>query len=126
MDMGAGTASQQQQYHHYPQSSTQPGPSRGGHEPKALSLAACLRHLVQPESLTIDDAWVCSHCRRRQPASKQMSIRRAPPVLCLHLKRFENAPGSTRVMRKLQASISFPLDCLDLGPYLTATVLRQR
>lgn len=94
--------------------------------PGALSLAACLRHFVQPEMLSASENWVCSHCKRRQPALKQMSIRRLPPVLCLHLKRFEHCPGSRRIVRKLQAQLVFPTHCIDLEPYLSATVLRQR
>jgi len=97
-------------------------PNAHGH----VSLAACLRHFVQPEALSPSESWVCSHCKRRQPAVKQMSIRRAPPVLCLHVKRFEHCPGSNRILRKLQAPLAFPTDTLDLHPFLTATILKQR
>ena len=36
--------------------------------------------------------WCCTGCRckTRQRAVKQMSVRRLPPVLCFHAKRFEH------------------------------------
>lgn len=55
-----------------------------------------------------------------------MSILRLPPVLCLHIKRFEYAPMSHRVLRKLQTPLTFPTHQLDMAPYLTSTILRQR
>ncbi|GFR42682.1 hypothetical protein Agub_g3493, partial [Astrephomene gubernaculifera] len=55
------------------------------------TLQGCLRHFVTPERLSASEAsWVCSSCQRRQPAIKQLSIRRLPPVLALHVKRFEH------------------------------------
>ncbi|GLC60015.1 hypothetical protein PLESTB_001563900 [Pleodorina starrii] len=61
------------------------GPGSSGH----ATLHGCLRHFVTPERLSAGEAWVCSACQRRQPAVKQLSIRRLPPVLALHVKRFE-------------------------------------
>lgn len=90
-----------------------------------MTLTAHLRHFVQPEALAPSEAWVCSNCKRRQPAVKQMSLRRAPPVLCMHVKRFEHCPGSNRILKKLQAPLAFPTGALDLYPYLTATILTE-
>jgi ubiquitin carboxyl-terminal hydrolase 22/27/51 len=69
---------------------------------------------------------VCGHCKKKQPAVKQMSIRRLPPVLCLHIKRFEHAAGSSRVLRKLQGQLVFSTAQLDLSPFMTPTILRAR
>lgn len=60
---------------------------------------------------------------RRQSATKQMSLCRLPPLLCLHLKRFEQLPGG--VARKLEDPVSFP-DSLDLRAYTSAGILAQR
>ena len=99
-----------------------------------------MRHFIQPEALCPSSNWTCSHCMERQPALKQMSIRRLPPVLCVHLKRFEHAGGpgvggrgragsashGARYPRKLHTRLSFPLDQLDLEPFVSASVLRER
>jgi hypothetical protein len=54
------------------------------------TLEDCLRRFVSREQLSSAEAWVCSVCQRRQPAVKQLSVRRLPPVLTLHVKRFEH------------------------------------
>lgn len=65
-----------------------------------------------------------NRCQTRQRAVKQMSIRRLPPVLCFHAKRFEHhAAGGGR---KLDTPLLFPLDDLDLRPFLSSAVLRSR
>ncbi|KAK9916520.1 hypothetical protein WJX75_003670 [Coccomyxa subellipsoidea] len=56
-----------------------------------------------------------------QRAVKQMSIRRLPPVLCLHVKRFEH----TGVGKKLNTPLIFAAH-LDVRPYLSSTVLQKR
>lgn len=94
--------------------------------PPAITLASCLQHYVQPEMLTSSASWVCSCCQCARPAVKQMSILRLPPVLCLHVKRFEYATQSHRMLRKLQTPLAFPTRELDMAPFLTSAVLRQR
>lgn len=56
----------------------------------AANLLGCLHRFVRPESLGPGERWTCERCRLQQRAVKQMSIRRLPPVLCLHVKRFEH------------------------------------
>lgn len=46
-------------------------------------------------------------------ASKQMLISLAPPVLTLHLKRFQQARFT---LRKLTKHVDFPVE-LNLGPF---------
>lgn len=52
-----------------------------------------------------------------------MSVRKLPPLLCLHLKRFEQLHGQPA--RKLEMPVSFPFR-LDAEPYMTHTILMQR
>jgi hypothetical protein len=54
------------------------------------SLARSLEAFVQPELLPDCESWVCEKCRKRQEATKQLSIRRLPPLLTFHIKRFEH------------------------------------
>ena len=72
-----------------------PPPTR---PPGAATLLGCLRRFVRPEPLA---SWHCVACGGPRPALKQLSIRRLPPVLCLHVKRFEHGviwpDGSTGV-----------------------------
>ena len=58
--------------------------------PGSVSLLGCLQRFVRPERLGTAEQWVCGGCSRLQHAVKQMSVHRLPPVLCLHVKRFEH------------------------------------
>lgn len=49
-----------------------------------------LYRFVRPEALGPGAKWRCEACALQQRALKQMSVRRLPPVLCLHVKRFEH------------------------------------
>ena len=73
---------------------TGPGPGSVTAQYGAASLVGCLHRFVRPESLGPGERWTCERCRLQQRAVKQMSIRRLPPVLCLHVKRFEHTVSS--------------------------------
>ncbi|KAJ9530810.1 hypothetical protein QJQ45_028695, partial [Haematococcus lacustris] len=68
----------------------------GGRAGAAVSLESCLWHFIRPEPLGEGESWVCPRCQRQQPATKQLSLRRLPPVLCLHVKRFEQGGARGR------------------------------
>jgi ubiquitin C-terminal hydrolase len=57
----------------------------------------------------------------QQRAVKQMSIRRLPPVLCLHVKRFEHM---VRVFQKVQSSDEL-VDFAKSTHWLLACVLQR-
>lgn len=58
----------------------------------------------------------CSKCRAHQTnALRKEDIWRLPPLLIVHLKRFHFTPTSRR---KLHTIVRFPLDDLDMQPYL--------
>lgn len=88
----AGVAPQQQQ-----------GQGASGKLPKlpgAVSLLGCLQRFVRPERLGAAEHWVCGGCGRPQHAVKQMSVHRLPPVLCLHVKRFEHTVRPLRLLMR--------------------------
>lgn len=87
-----------------------------------LTLAGCLRRFVRPERLGPGAHWRCGACGSTEAALKQMSIRRLPPVLCLHVKRFHHGGGART--RKLDVPLRFPLAGLDMSPFTTSEVLR--
>ena len=85
-------------------------------------------------------SFVCPKCQSAQHAEKQMSISHLPPTLCLHLKRFEHthraSGGSSRgsgaggggagVSRKIVDHVRFPITELDMAPFTTAAIIRDR
>lgn len=99
-------------------------------QPRVLpetSLVACLRRYVQPEVLTLREQWRCPRCHTHQSAVKQMSLRQLPPVMVFHLKRFEHRRVHHRhVTRKLDVRVKFPITTLDMQPFTTSSLLRNR
>ncbi|KAF2144405.1 uncharacterized protein K452DRAFT_325014 [Aplosporella prunicola CBS 121167] len=80
----------------------------------ALDLRDCLDRFTAKEKLAAAE-YTCPNCKTQQNASKQLSIKKLPPVLPIHLKRFETTKSSST---KLDTKIAFPLT-LDLYPYTT-------
>ena len=60
------------------------------------------------------NAFDCTNCSRRTPATKHFSVGRSPAMLVLHLKRFD---GHT----KLQQHVRFPLRGLDLARFSSSS-----
>ena len=55
----------------------------------------CLQAFTEREALGEDAGFKCSACKRVQPATKQLTVRRCPSVLVLTLKRFSVRPPTT-------------------------------
>ncbi|XP_019510506.1 PREDICTED: ubiquitin carboxyl-terminal hydrolase 16 isoform X7 [Hipposideros armiger] len=96
------------------------------------SIQHCLYQFTRNEKLRDANKLLCEVCTRRQyngpkanlkgekkhiytNAKKQMLISLAPPVLTLHLKRFQQAGFN---LRKINKHIKFP-EILDLAPFCT-------
>ncbi|KAM5281532.1 ubiquitin carboxyl-terminal hydrolase 16 isoform 2-T2 [Ctenodactylus gundi] len=96
------------------------------------SVQHCLYQFTRNEKLRDANKLLCEVCTRRQSngqmanikgerkcvytnAKKQMLISLAPPVLTLHLKRFQQAGFN---LRKVNKHIKFP-EILDLAPFCT-------
>ncbi|XP_038623001.1 ubiquitin carboxyl-terminal hydrolase 8 isoform X2 [Tachyglossus aculeatus] len=79
------------------------------------SLQDCLRLFSKEEKLTDNNRFYCSHCKTRRDSLKKIEIWKLPPVLLVHLKRFSY---EGRWKQKLQTSVDFPLESLDLSPYV--------
>ncbi|KAF8525841.1 cysteine proteinase [Hysterangium stoloniferum] len=72
------------------------------------SLAACLRRYTHPEKLGSNE-YSCSKCGTdSHEATKRLSIRKLPPVLCFQLKRFEHNTTDKSAARKIDTPIRFP------------------
>ncbi|KAJ8112198.1 hypothetical protein OPT61_g5385 [Boeremia exigua] len=84
-------------------------------EEAALDLRDCLDRFTAKEKLE-SAQYTCRNCDSPQNAIKQLSIKRLPPVLSIHLKRFEHAKAQSS---KIETKVNFPMK-LDLSPYTAA------
>ncbi|XP_062090473.1 ubiquitin carboxyl-terminal hydrolase 25 [Humulus lupulus] len=76
------------------------------------SLKDALQKFFQPEVLDGNNKYRCESCKKLVPARKQMSIRQAPNILVIQLKRFEGIFGG-----KIDKSIAFE-DVLVLSSFM--------
>ncbi|KIM33627.1 hypothetical protein M408DRAFT_326298 [Serendipita vermifera MAFF 305830] len=84
---------------------------------KGVTLASCLRRFTGQEKLQPKD-YVCGQCKTSAiEATKQLSIRKLPPVLCIQLKRFEHKASSS----KIDTPVKFPVT-INMAPYTTAMI----
>ncbi|KAM6420089.1 ubiquitin carboxyl-terminal hydrolase 16 isoform 2-T2 [Pluvialis apricaria] len=99
--------------------------------PEEGSIYHCLYQFTRNEKLTETNKLLCDVCTQRHygpkkniksekkyvytDAKKQMLISLAPPVLTLHLKRFQQAGFN---LRKVNRHIKFP-EVIDLAPFCT-------
>ncbi|XP_068313404.1 ubiquitin C-terminal hydrolase 22-like [Pyrus communis] len=88
------------------------------------TLLGCLDLFTKPEKLGSDQKLYCQNCQELRDSSKQMSIRKLPMVLCLHVKRFEHSLVR-KMMRKIDSYLHFPFS-LDMTPYLSSSIVRNR
>ncbi|PWN50274.1 cysteine proteinase [Violaceomyces palustris] len=78
-------------------------------------LTICLKRYCSTERLHAD--YTCSSCKEASKATKQLSLCRLPPVLCIQLKRFEHNSSAT----KIDTKVRFPL-VLDVREFCTPLV----
>ncbi|XP_052662964.1 ubiquitin carboxyl-terminal hydrolase 42-like [Harpia harpyja] len=81
----------------------------------ASSVTAALEDFVKPEQLDGENGFKCSRCDKVVAASKRFTIHRAPKVLTVCLKRFEDFTGG-----KISKVVVYP-EYLDLRPYMSQT-----
>jgi ubiquitin C-terminal hydrolase len=69
-----------------------------------------------------DNLWTCPQCQNRVKASRETAIQKAPPVLVIHLKRFQANRG---IPKKVNTRVDFP-DTFDMGGLSTRTTGHYR
>lgn len=84
------------------------GPKKGK-QPGAVTLEECLDAFAKEEK--IPEAY-CSKCKDFRVQTKRMSLWRLPPVMIIHLKRFQ---FTQTMRRKLRDLVVFPTEGLDLS-----------
>ncbi|XP_050522495.1 ubiquitin carboxyl-terminal hydrolase 32 [Daktulosphaira vitifoliae] len=92
-----------------------------------ISLESCLAAFTKEEHLSEAEKYYCSACQKHQLASKKLEIWRLPPILIVHLKRFQYLQGKWVKSHKV---VKFPFKNFDPTDYLASvpkhTVLRNR
>ena len=77
----------------------------------ASGIELCLDDFMKAEEISDRQ---CDDCEARCDASKKYSIKNAPPVLVVHVKRFAQ---TARGFKKLNTFVSYPEE-LDIRPYM--------
>lgn len=102
--------------------------SRNSGEPSVNApmptLSGCLDLFTRSEKLGPDQKLNCQSCGDKRESSKQMSIRRLPPLLCLHVKRFEHSL-TRKASRKIDSYLQYPFR-LNMSPYLSSSIIGKR
>lgn len=79
-----------------------------------VRLQQCFDHFTREEVLDGDEKPTCSKCQMRRKCTKSFTIQKFPKILVLHLKRFS---PTERFRGKLNVTVDFPLNGLDLSSY---------
>lgn len=75
-----------------------------------MTLLSCLKRFTQPEKTS----YKCEKCgKSSNDATKQLSVRKLPPVLCFQLKRFEHGATSSN---KIDKEVRFGAT-LNMAPF---------
>ena len=56
---------------------------------KSVTIRSCIREFCKAEVLTGDCQWQCPKCNGFRDAEKKLSLWTLPPILIIHLKRYE-------------------------------------
>ncbi|XP_078535929.1 ubiquitin carboxyl-terminal hydrolase 32 isoform X2 [Lissotriton helveticus] len=90
-----------------------------------INLDSCLRAFTSEEELGEDEMYYCSKCKTHCLATKKLDLWRLPPILIIHLKRFQFVNGR---WIKSQKIVKFPRKGFDPSAFLVPRnpVLCQR
>jgi ubiquitin carboxyl-terminal hydrolase 4/11 len=82
---------------------------------KIIDLKDCIQEFSEVEQLSENDEWYCPKCKSHRRAYKKMDLFNIPEILIIHLKRFTN---HKTFREKITAVVDFPIEKLDLTPFL--------
>ena len=80
-----------------------------------VSLHDCLSAFFSADELKGDNMYSCEKCNKLRNGIKFSKVLELPEILCVHLKRFRH---ELMFSSKIANYVSFPLDGLDMRPYL--------
>ncbi|KAI3354671.1 hypothetical protein L3Q82_019160 [Scortum barcoo] len=87
-----------------------------------ISLDSCLKAFTSEEELGEDELYYCSKCKTHRLATKKLDLWRLPPILIVHLKRFQFVNGR---WIKSQKIVKFPRENFDPSAFLAPRDLEQ-
>ncbi|TNN63673.1 Ubiquitin carboxyl-terminal hydrolase 32 [Liparis tanakae] len=87
-----------------------------------ISLDSCLKAFTSEEELGEDELYYCSKCKTHRLATKKLDLWRLPPMLIVHLKRFQFVNGR---WIKSQKIVKFPRENFDPSAFLAPRDLVQ-
>ncbi|KAF7647433.1 hypothetical protein LDENG_00172490 [Lucifuga dentata] len=87
-----------------------------------ISLDSCLKAFTSEEELGEDELYYCSKCKTHRLATKKLELWRLPPILIVHLKRFQFVNGR---WIKSQKIVKFPRESFDPSAFLAPRDLEQ-
>lgn len=104
------------------------------------TLADCFESFKQTETLDENNKWYCKKCKDHVQARKTMELQTVPRILIITLKRFKQSSGSRfggggifgmmessfSAGEKLESLIDFPLEGLDMAPYVRSESQRAQ
>lgn len=80
-----------------------------------IDLYECFKAFTKEEELGEDELWYCSKCKKHQLASKKLDIWSLPPILIIHLKRFQFMNGRWVKSNKI---VNFPMETFDPSEFV--------
>uniref|UniRef100_A0A8C1S0I4 Ubiquitin carboxyl-terminal hydrolase n=1 Tax=Cyprinus carpio TaxID=7962 RepID=A0A8C1S0I4_CYPCA len=80
-----------------------------------VTLEDCLAAFFAADELKGDNMYSCERCKKLRNGVKYCKVLRLPEILCIHLKRFRH---EVMYSFKINSHVSFPLEGLDLKPFL--------
>lgn len=80
-----------------------------------VSLQDCLAAFFARDELKGDNMYSCEKCKKLRNGVKFCKVLVLPEILCIHLKRFRH---ELMFSTKINNHVSFPLEGLDLQPFL--------
>ncbi|XP_070572719.1 ubiquitin carboxyl-terminal hydrolase 32-like isoform X2 [Ptychodera flava] len=82
-----------------------------------IDLDTCLQAFTKEEELGEDELWYCSKCKEHRQATKKLALWRLPPILIVHMKRFQYVNGR---WVKSQKIVKFPKKQFDPSRFLAS------
>ena len=80
---------------------------------RTITVLDCIEKYCHKEQLDSTEMWYCNRCKDHVRAWKQFHLYRSPPILIIHLKRFQYS-STTHRRDKIDEYVDFPLIGLDL------------
>ncbi|XP_029687507.1 ubiquitin carboxyl-terminal hydrolase 33 isoform X2 [Takifugu rubripes] len=87
-----------------------------------VTLQDCLAAFFARDELKGDNMYSCEKCKKLRNGVKFCKMQNLPEILCIHLKRFRH---ELMFSTKISTHVSFPLEGLDLQPFLAKDSFSQ-